>query len=90
MTNLKTFLCCLAILTSCNSTRMASDFFGRQKIKTCLTAFEPGFMFCNGIKKQIPPRLEIPEDVENQNYIIDYYSDKEFRLYICLRFEECQ
>ena len=90
MNKFKLFLCFFATLTSCNSTRRASDYFERQPINTCITAFEPGFMFCDGKRTPIPPRMVIPEDVETQRYMIDYFTDKEQRLYICLRFGECQ
>ena len=76
-------------LISCNSTQTASQYFQRQQINQCITAFEVGYMFCNGIKKEIPPKMIIPESVDDSDYMIDYYTDKEYRLYICLRFGEC-
>jgi hypothetical protein len=84
------YLLSLVILTiSCNSTRNASDYFNRPNYKPCITAFETGFMFCNGIKKPIPPKMQIPETPEESESMIDYFTDKEFRLYLCLRFSEC-
>lgn len=76
-------------LMSCNSTQTASQYFQRQRINQCITAFEVGYMFCNGIKKDIPPRMIIPETVEDSDYLIDYYTDKEYRLFFCLKFGEC-
>ena len=89
MKNLVNFLLFSMIITSCNSTRTASDYFGRIKIESCITAFESGFMFCDGEKLPIPPKMQIPRSVQDSDYMIDYFTDKEYRLYICLRFGEC-
>jgi len=75
---------------SCNSTPTASQYFDRKPIKTCITAFEKGYMFCNGKKVLIPPKMQITETVEDAEYFIDYFTNKEQRLYICLEFGDCK
>jgi len=89
MKNLKIFLLFLMSITSCNSSRTASQYFDRLKIESCITAFEVGYMFCDGEKLPIPPKMQIPKTVQDSDYMIEYYEDKEYRLYICLRFGEC-
>jgi hypothetical protein len=58
--------------------------------KTCITAFEKGYMYCDGIKKPIPAKLTIPENNDNYLDASDYYEDKEYRLFKCLRYKECK
>lgn len=90
MIKLNNYLLCFTILAACNSTPTARQYFNRKPINACITAFEPGYMFCNGVKKEIPPRMQITETVEDAEYFIDYFSDKEFRLFMCLNFNECK
>lgn len=90
MKNYKVYLLPLMLLTlgsRCSQT--AGEYFNRPYIEECITAFEPGFMFCNGVKTQIPPKMRIPKTPEMGERIRDYYLDKEEKLFFCVRFGDC-
>lgn len=55
----------------------------------CLTAKEAGFMYCNGVKKRIPHGLPVPETFGDFKDASDYYEDKEYRLFLCLKYNRC-
>ena len=80
------FLMILTSFSSCVSNPTVRDYFNRPDFQECLTAFESGYAFCDGIKTKIPPRLPILIDFDDVNSAREYYDDKEFRLYVCLRF----
>lgn len=46
-------------------------------------------MMCNGVKKKIPAKLTIPENNSEYLDVSDYYEDKEYRLFLCLRYKKC-
>lgn len=81
-------LCCMTIIiVSCQTDPKVTDYFNRPELNECLTAFEPGFMYCNGKKFQIPAKLPIMKTHVDVDLARQYYSDKEFRLYKCLKFK---
>ena len=82
----------LLLVLFCTSCRTPREFFNRPQINSCITLAEKGLMACNGIVKNIPSGLIVPESDEDYEVIRSYYSDKEFRLYQCLRFgsRRCQ
>ena len=47
-------------------------------------------MFCNGVKKEIPSKMEIPETQNDYLDASDYYEDKEYRLFRCLKYKDCK
>lgn len=70
--------------------RTPAKYFNRPVFKTCYTAIEIGYMFCNGVKKKIPARMEIPETQNDYLDASDYYEDKEYRLFRCLKYKDCK
>lgn len=77
----------LLILTSCKT---PSSYFGRPDIYSCVTLKTPGLMACDGVVKEIPSGLIVPESNLDYETAIEYYEDKEMRLYKCLRYNKCQ
>ncbi len=45
---------------------------------------------CNGVEKPIPPKMEIFESQEISIDAQDYFEEKEYRLYRCLKYKECK
>lgn len=90
MKTLSTYLLFCISFLACNSIPTAGEYFGRQQFDQCITSFDSGYMFFNGEKIKIPPKMIIPCTVQDSDYIIDYYEDKEYRLYMCLRFNRCE
>ena len=88
--NIYLLLCVGLTVVSCQSSRTPAKYFKRSIFKTCYTTFEPGFMMCNGVKKSIPPKMEIPETQDDYLDASDYYEDKEYRLYLCLKYMNCK
>ena len=82
--------CTIFLISSCTSTETAGEYLSRPSYNQCITAFESGYMFCNGIKVAIPPKMQVTETAKESEIIIDYCGDIEFRLYKCLRFGECK
>lgn len=82
-------LFCLSLGSKCNKT--AGEFFNRPEFRACITLEEQGKYACNGVIKEIPAGLIVPETLDEYEQAESYYNDKEERLYICLRFpEECR
>lgn len=70
-------------MTSCVSTPKVAKFFNRPHFTECISNGD-GTMFCNGeIFDSLNSICTLPEDAEN---IKNYYSDKEFRLFVCLKY----
>ena len=76
-------------MVSCQTARTPADYFNRPDIRTCYTTYEPGFMMCNGKKKPIPPKMEIPESQSDYLEASDYFEDKEYKWYLCKRYKKC-
>ena len=75
----------LVSLISCRS-RNAGQYFNRPQIKQCITLLEAGYMACNGVKKEIPSGMVIPESQLDFEIAEDYFIDRELGHYICLEF----
>lgn len=87
---LKHFLLLVAVLNVVGCLRTPAKYFRRPPLPECETAFEVGFMFCDGKKFPIPPKLPIPMDFNVYQDAFDYYEDKEYRLYECLKLGVCK
>ena len=90
LSNLVLYCTILLGLTSCESTRTAGEYLSRPDYSQCITAFETGYMFCNGVKVKIPPGMQVTETAIESEIMIDYCSDIEFRLFKCLKFGGCK
>lgn len=87
---LASFFMILTSSTSCQTTIDAGDYLNRPDYSQCITAFEKGYMFCNGIKKEIPPKMQVAGSSKDAELLIDYCSENEFKRYNCLRFGICE
>ena len=81
----KRFLLFLAMLTVC-SCQTAGEYFGRQKIKYAINSNCGGFV--NGEQVDVTNWISVSPD--NFDYLIEYYEDKEDRLFKCLKFGRCK
>jgi len=72
------------MLIGCESTR-PGVYFKRPEIKTCIVLEEDNLMACNGVIKEIPVGLIIPESSEDYLKAEEYFSERELGHYICLR-----
>lgn len=75
-------------ISGCESTT-ASRYFGKPIINSCITMFEAGKMACNGKVYPIPPKMVVPMSQGDYLEAQKYYSDKEYRLFICLKYQDC-
>jgi pyruvate formate-lyase activating enzyme-like uncharacterized protein len=74
------------IAFSCKDNKDAAEFFNRPQINECITLDQKGKMACNGEVLDIPSSMILMKSWIDEDLVRDYYSDKEFRLYICLRY----
>lgn len=84
MKNVRFYLLFLMILSSCQT---PNEYFGRRTdivpaINNQCTAFRNG--------KEIDATNFISIEAEKYDYLMDYYEDKEYRLYKCLKFGRCK
>lgn len=77
------FFILLIIVSAC---QVPSEYFKRPKIMTCI-ANGDGTAFCNG--EEYNSTNMICSTPEEFNKALDYYSDKEYRLFRCLRYGRC-
>ena len=77
-------LLCQSFFTTCS--QVPSDYFGRKDINSCITLEQVGKYACNGVIKDIPTGLIVPETNEDYEYARDYCTDHEYGHYICLEF----
>jgi len=75
-------LFCLTIFSGCQSTK-PSEYFGRKKIAPAINsncgAFQAG--------EYIDATNYISVSPEDYEYLINYFEDKELRLYVCLKYK---
>lgn len=77
-------LFCL-ISVSCTSTK-PSEYFNRKKINPAINSNCGAFQ--DGV--QIDATNFISVSPDDYNYLLDYFEDKELRLYKCLKFKRCK
>ena len=82
MKNAKFYLLFLLILTACKT---PSEYFNRPKVTPTINNVGTGFR--NGI--EIDTTNFICVDPSEYEIIQDYYEDKEFRLFRCLKYGRC-
>jgi hypothetical protein len=75
-------LCCTTLL-GCES-RTAQGVFNRPDFNKCITLGEKGLMVCNGITKNIPTGLIVPETHEDYEAAESYYEEREYGHFICV------
>lgn len=83
-------LCLISLIAVGCRTPQAGDYFGRLPINACITLNEVGKMVCGGEVQDIPPGLIVPQTIEDYDYTRQYFEDKEFRLFKCLRYNRCE
>jgi len=66
-----------------NCSHDAGKFFNRPKIMECISLGD-GYSACNG--EEVPNFKHITVDLDNYKEAKDYCSDKEYRLFICLKY----
>lgn len=71
-------------------TRTPENYFNRPVLRECITLADVGKMACNGRVYDIPIGLTIPRDQMTYDDAYDYFEDKEYRLFQCLRFKRCR
>lgn len=87
MMNVLFFLKFLAIIIITSGCRTdVGKYFKRPAFKTCITLEAKGLMACDGEVMEIPASMQIPQTIDDQEIMEDYYLDKEERLFFCLRF----
>lgn len=83
MRNVNLLVLFLAIFSSCESTK-PGIYFNRRKVIPAInsncTAFQDGDV--------IDATNYISVSPEDYQYLEEYYDDKEFRLYICLKYKK--
>ncbi len=81
----------ILIVVSCSScvNRTPSNYFNRPLLNECVT-LKNGKMSCDGLVKDIPLSMTIPDSQANYNEAYNYCEDKEYRLYECLRYGRCK
>lgn len=83
MKNAKHFLLFLLILTACKT---PSEYFGRVNIIPTINNFGTGFR--NGV--EIDTTNFICVDPGEYEILQEYFEDKEFRLFRCLKYGRCK
>ena len=81
MKNAKLYLLPLMVLLISNC-QTPQEYFGRPNLVQCINNGD-GTMFCNG--KSYSSTNAICAKPEEFDTAFDYYDDKEYRLYICLK-----
>ena len=88
MKTLSIYLLFLLSLTACETTT-AGKFFNRPKLNECITMYEVGKMACNGKVLDIPAKMTIPMSQIDYDMAKDYYSEHEYKRFMCLKYKEC-
>jgi len=86
MTNLARLLALFCLISaSCTSTK-PSEYFGRIKVNQAINSNCGAFQ--NG--EQIDATNYISVSPDDYAYLLEYFEDKELRLYKCLKFKRCK
>lgn len=75
----------IIVAAKCNDPSVG-EYFKKPVFRDCVALEACGLKACDGIVKPIIPGQIIMEDFDAEDEVSDYHTDKENRLYICLRF----